>query len=44
MFKVISHVMAQWYLMVNAIIITINFYNEKNNNCALLFIICNHNE
>ena len=29
MFKVISDIMEQWYLMVNAFIITINFYNEK---------------
>ena len=28
-FKVISDIMAQWYLMVNAFIITINFYNEN---------------
>ena len=43
MFKVISDIMAQCYLMLNALIITINFYNEKNINCALLFIISNHN-
>ena len=43
MFKVISDIMAQWYLMVNAFIITINFYNEQNMNCALTFIISNHN-
>ena len=44
MFKVISDIMAQWNnLMVNAFIITINFCNEKDINCALLFIISNHN-
>ena len=43
MFKVISVIMAQWYLMFNAFIITINFCNENNMNCALLFIISNHN-
>ena len=42
MFKVISDIMAQWYLMVNAFIITSNFYNQKNINCALMFIISNH--
>ena len=36
MFKVISGIMAQWYLKVNAFIITSNFYNEKNINCALM--------
>ena len=35
-FKVISDIMAQWYLMEKAIIITINL------NCALMFIIRNH--
>ena len=44
MFKVISDIMAQWYLMVNAFIITINFYNVKKLNCALTFIISNDNE
>ena len=32
MFKVISDIMAQWYLMVNAFIMTINFYNAKKMN------------
>ena len=41
MFKVISDIMAHWYLMANALIITINIYNEKNMNCALTFIISN---
>ena len=40
--KVISDIMAQWYVMVNTFIISINFYNAKKMNCALLFIISNH--
>ena len=43
MFNVITDIMANWYLLVKAFIITINFYNEKNINSALLFIISNHN-
>ena len=43
MFQVISDIMAQWYLMEKAFIITINFDNEMNINCALLFIISNRN-
>ena len=43
MFKVISDMMAQWYFMVNAFIITSKIYKEKNINCALMFIISNHN-
>ena len=42
MFKVISDTIAEWwYLMVNAFIISIIFYNEKE--YALTFIISNHN-
>ena len=33
-FKVISDIMAQWYEMINRIIISINFYNG-----AFMFII-----
>ena len=41
--KVISDIMLQWYDMFNTFIITINFYNAKIMNCALIFIISNHN-
>ena len=36
--------MAQWFHMENAFIITINFYNAKKMNSALVFIIGNHME
>ena len=42
MFKVVTDIMAQWYLMVYAFVITINFYNVKKMYCALMFIISNH--
>ena len=42
MFKVIFDIMAQWYLMVNAFIITINFDNEKEYELCMTFIISNH--
>ena len=42
MFKVISDIMAQWYIMEIAFLITMNFYNAKKMNCALMFIISIH--
>ena len=34
--------MAHWYDMWNAIVIAINFLNEKKMNCTLVLIISNH--
>ena len=33
--------MAQWYEMINSLMITINFCYAKKMNCALMFIISN---
>ena len=44
MFKEIADIFVQWYLMVNAFIMTINFYNAKKMNCALMFTIITHYE
>ena len=42
MFNLISEIMAQWYLIINAFTNTMNFNNAKKLNCALMFIISNH--
>ena len=44
MFKLISDILAEWYVMVNTFIITItiNFYNAQKMNWALMLIMSNH--
>ena len=39
MFEVIYDAMVHWYVMMNSLIITIDFRNAKNMNCALMFIM-----
>ena len=44
MFRVIADILVQWYLMVNAFLVTTNFCNAKKMNCAFMIIIINHYE